>query len=195
MARARAGHAGAAEASRPLARRHSQAITARCSQHVSTLTQHGLHLRGADFTQAIRRQRRSAPPAVGTRLMYGAPPPSLRPTQPGRFTSNAREPLAPHGPRRLIFRRRGPSPFPGPAGPPSRSVRMRPVRGSSGCSQVLDDEAAPQGTREGDSTWSRGAARHARPCLPRRGRAQRVTRRARGRARMAGVRAPVPRRG
>jgi len=39
------------------------------------------------------------------------PPTESESHLPGRFTSCAREPLAPHGPRRLKHSRRGPSPF------------------------------------------------------------------------------------
>jgi hypothetical protein len=51
-------------------------------QHRSTLTQHGVHLRGADYSPS-HMTAQTAAPAVGTRRMYGVPPPRRSPTCPG----------------------------------------------------------------------------------------------------------------
>ena len=52
-------------------------------QHGSTLSQHAVHLRGAHYSSSHTTAKTVVPPAVGTRLMYGAPPPSRSPTSPG----------------------------------------------------------------------------------------------------------------
>jgi hypothetical protein len=45
------------------------------TQHGSTLTQHEIHLRGAHCSSSHTTATTAAPPAVGTRQSYGAPPP------------------------------------------------------------------------------------------------------------------------
>jgi len=52
---------------------------------------------GQTARQAMRRERRLPPSAVGMRLQYGAPPPKSRPLiRADYLLPYAREPLAPH---------------------------------------------------------------------------------------------------
>jgi len=79
---------------------------------------------GQTAHQAIQRQRRLPPGRRNPTDVRCAPTESAS-HLPGRVTSCAREPLAPHGPRRLPLSRRGPSPFLGANG------STRPVSSAS----------------------------------------------------------------